>query len=1353
MPGDGARESQVWGDGDPPRAIRRGLRAGVMRLVLASVLALLAAAIPAASALASEAGGCAGGFTKETPESMVCTLHLGYVGPQLQTVVMPPGVHRLIVVAIGAPSPGSGLSADEVGRDGGTFNVLPGEELQVAVGGRGERAPETSTGVGGAGGYGGGGAGGDDNCNGCGPNAEGGSGGGGGSFVFGTAGKLLAVAGGAGGGGSPMDEGGGNGGFGGGLEGGHGNQGQLGDFNNGGSVEAYGGVGGTQSHGGAGGLYVGSKWSNGQPRASTPGVGAGPAGVYQFGQGGEGANGTPNPTAGPTTWAGGGGGGGYYGGGGGAGGYPAGPENATPSTDGGGGGGSGYVAPEANEAFNSTFRTTTNSDGEVVLNYDLGKTLITGRIDTPFDDGFGGVAVKLSGQTEAGTPVELETTTAANGTFRFNLDPGTYSVTPVPTVTPADPGEYKVEHCDGSAGVGTCTDIALAAEHEASAEFNAGYTLKGQVLGQEGHGQPGVTVLLQDTEQGALHTVQATTNEEGRFSERLAPGTVVAAAQSLGGNEFFPEPGPDCKIINTSCEVNLDRERQIGFSACVLPNPNGEALPASIPTPIPGAKTFGDLEAVGCWVPQGGQGEPTSYKSTKPVRLDGIDVVPEGGSALILNPSGPTVTSTGQAAIYMDGWKAFQPQHITLSYQGGSTASVADQGAGTGPLAPNLFGLPISLGPGGPLGYGLPFSESTGQTTLSAGLQLPRDTHAKWDFTGGVFKDAFGTTIPSLGLGGALVFTNRYGLTGNLCVSANDIDTKGFLAPLGVPDRFSDGEISGVQICYKAEKGLWEGSGMFKLPTALSGVAGDIYVKLTAQHVQPGATGLQIAGYRIQSFGLEFDHLRSGTFVYPGIASLRTSGFPLGLGFYLQSLGGEFSNNLETGAISSVTGTVGISYGPEITVGVTTPGIDVKSTELSLLRGQLAFTLVPSSPETPYWTYKLGGTLSIARLSPLELQPGSASIAYHANPGAPEADFNLKAGLVGWGVGGIFELSGQSDVPNGLLLEGSGTFKAFGGTTVDDLILNNWKLGFCALVDGQPVIGFTTDLSTPILSYEKNCNMGAFKRPKGASASAPGRLHRLTIEPHLPATMLAVHSLSGTPAVTVSGPGVHIRADAVTRPQVRDHALLFAQPAAHTLYIGVLRPHPGRWVVTALPGSPRVDSVLQATPLPGARLRATVKRAGCADEVRYRTKPAAGERELLYARQGTGHEFLGAPHAGAGRLRMKMLPAVGGRGKLIAYYLRGSTPVGAAQVASFADAAANGSERPGVPRLAHHELSWSRACAASSYKVAIARGRKSTTSHTTAPRLPFTPAGPTRVTVTALDADGRSLGSRRAAFR
>ena len=116
---------------------------------------------------------------------------------------------------------------------------------------------------------------------------------------------------------------------------------------------------------------------------------------------------------------------------------------------------------------------------------------------------------------------------------------------------------------------------------------------------------------------------------------------------------------------------------------------------------------------------------------------------------------------------------------------------------------------------------------------------------------------------------------------------------------------------------------------MFKLPTAIAHFAGDIYVKLAAQKAKPSDSG-QLAGYKIQRFGLQFDHLKSETFGDASIGEVRASGYPIGLGFFLQSLGAEFSNDFETGNVSSITGTTGISYGPELGV----KGKELTGTEL-----------------------------------------------------------------------------------------------------------------------------------------------------------------------------------------------------------------------------------------------------------------------------------------------------------------------------------------------------------------------------------------------------------------------------------
>ena len=87
---------------------------------------------------------------------------------------------------------------------------------------------------------------------------------------------------------------------------------------------------------------------------------------------------------------------------------------------------------------------------------------------------------------------------------------------------------------------------------------------------------------------------------------------------------------------------------------------------------------------------------------------------------------------------------------------------------------------------------------------------------------------------------------------------------------------------------------------MFELPSGLARLAGEINIQLTSQNVPSARTG-QLQGYQLQSFQVAFDHLNTHTFTLPGLdPRVRTSGLPIGGGFFLQSLGGGFKNDLAT---------------------------------------------------------------------------------------------------------------------------------------------------------------------------------------------------------------------------------------------------------------------------------------------------------------------------------------------------------------------------------------------------------------------------------------------------------------------
>jgi hypothetical protein len=222
-----------------------------------------------------------------------------FTTPGEQTFVVPAGVHRIHVDAIGGGGGTGGSAGGLGGTASGDLNVTAGETLFVEVGSRGGDASSSAPGAGGANGGGPGGA----------QGPAPGGGGGGASDVRttsasagGSLGSRLIVAGGGGGG---ADTTGAN---------------ASSDPNGSTATNGPQGGSGNATMGGAGGLFIGSG-----SRA--------PSGTE--GQGGTGSDGGGIARQ----HAGGGGGGGEFGGGGGV---PSNPGIPTPA--GGGGGGSDFLA-------------------------------------------------------------------------------------------------------------------------------------------------------------------------------------------------------------------------------------------------------------------------------------------------------------------------------------------------------------------------------------------------------------------------------------------------------------------------------------------------------------------------------------------------------------------------------------------------------------------------------------------------------------------------------------------------------------------------------------------------------------------------------------------------------------------------------------------------------------------------------------------------------------------------------------------------------------------------------------------------------------------------------------------------
>jgi hypothetical protein len=326
----------------------------------------------------------------------------------VQTWTVPDGVFRVYVDMLGA----AGGGPNSGGRLQGFLRVVPGQVLNLYVGGSGS-VPGIATGA--AGGFNGGGAGGD-----AGAGGAGGCSGGGASDIRigGTAlSNRVCVAGGGAGSGRA---GSGSGGVGGGTTGAAGAAG---------GTSQTGGGGGTQAAGGAAGS------STGATTAATAGT---------SGQGGAGASNTGS------TRGGGGGGGGYFGGGGG------GLNSTNPSS--GGGGGSSYIG-QLTDAADSQGDAHASSDGQITIytgiSISVNANSTVNSVDLAVPSDVASMDVDLIGGAGGGAPIDPDAGKAGRIKGTLAVTPGqSYRFTPGGMGTVRNPNT-NAANAGGANGGGT----------------------------------------------------------------------------------------------------------------------------------------------------------------------------------------------------------------------------------------------------------------------------------------------------------------------------------------------------------------------------------------------------------------------------------------------------------------------------------------------------------------------------------------------------------------------------------------------------------------------------------------------------------------------------------------------------------------------------------------------------------------------------------------------------------------------------------------------------------------------------------------------------------------------------------
>ena len=233
----------------------------------------------------------------------------------------------------------------------------------------------------------------------------------------------------------------------------------------------------------------------------------------------------------------------------------------------------------------------------------------------------------------------------------------------------------------------------------------------------------------------------------------------------------------------------------------------------------------------------------------------------------------------------------------------------------------------------------------------------------------------------------------------------------------------------------------------------------------------------------------------------------------------------------------------------------------------------------------------------------------------------------------------------------------------------------------------------------------------------GARAAADGAV-ALSVARGTPLLSLRVRGEGGAPQVVLiapSGERIVPSADPAARGQ-RAWARQVAELGA--TFVAVRRPAAGTWRVEADPAGPAIGQLARATPLPAPRVRGAVGGRGRARVLRYRATRGGGLATVFVERWNGGQRTLGRATRAAGAIRFAPAPGPRGRRAIVALVARDGLPRLERTIARYT---APPPARPGRVRglrLAHGRRAltarWRGVAGARSYavRVEVADGRR-----------------------------------------
>ncbi len=637
------------------------------------------------------------------------------------------------------------------------------------------------------------------------------------------------------------------------------------------------------------------------------------------------------------------------------------------------------------------------------------------------------------------------------------------------------------------------------------------------------------------------------------------------------------------------------------------------------------------------------------YLSTEPVRINGLDVVPKSGAAVVIAVGGRYSTSFfSHSAAYVVSSSADvdlgplplrlgQQLNLDVNAQTHTSVHIADFNLKHPlPFLPEFSDLPLT----GTLSANL---VPHGATQLAAHVELP-----------GVFTDQDGK-----------------GLTTNVTLKTNN--TEGLVLDsfnVSIPNAdLGFAEVQEVKLAYSRAQGTFDGSAGVTLPS--------------------GNTAKATIGFLHGNFNeFSFDYAFG-----PG------EGIEVFDGIYLTELFGglklnptEFDNGGRISLGPSVTdegcgsvdirGALNIHFGP-LPFAIDSTGateilcqnvgeryFHVDSDGHVIMGEAINFNIPkPDSGDNP----------SLARLS--GNIDGQAYVNLRDRRFHFQFDGEIKATLGVFGISTEVEAEAViSDAGFGLCANIEGLF----GSRWHPGIGENFSKVGQAVVRG-PVPQALGALIRNVDVQGDSCNIAQYRSlPKGAAPASAARrgadtraaaagAYTFKVPANEKTAIVALHGSGGAPRVILHGPGGRTIDATGVAPVIDATEMVLHAPTEDFAEVQIRGANAGNWTIEAAPGSPSISQVAVSHELPAPRITGHVSGRGVRRVLRYSARVPAGTKITFLERGNGGSTVIGTTAGRSGRIAFTPSSAKTGTRTIIAA-LQGpdGTPKGSIVVTHYA---------------------------------------------------------------------------------